>query len=241
MNTLANENGDSSLIERLRHPIPHSVCSAALVGHFRLQLIRRICESVYSTNGNNKSAGPATAGSVVAVGTEEPDYAPEMRTSLELAGYFLGVKITDRLTLDRARFFHQRDCLKFVCREVWQFFFRKQADRLQTNKKGGYIILDETAPWLEGFPLFDSDSKQTQKSLPTISGIPAESNQSPAGTIDETEAAPRTSVFAHSANAHACVMAGIIRGALTVLCCPCSVAQELREVPSCSFHITVLV
>ena len=68
----------TDLIERLKHPIPYTVCAGSLINHLRLQLISRVCDRV------------------VVDGDNEHDYVPEMRSALEMAGYFLAVRITDR-------------------------------------------------------------------------------------------------------------------------------------------------
>lgn len=41
----------------------------------------------------------------------------------------------DRLSLSNTRVWDQRECLKFICKDVWMFLFKKTADRLQTNRR----------------------------------------------------------------------------------------------------------
>jgi hypothetical protein len=40
------------------------------------------------------------------------------------------------------------DVIKFICKEMWQETFRKQADKLQTNHKGIYVLHDNHFRWL---------------------------------------------------------------------------------------------
>eukprot|EP01055_Gregarina_sp_Pseudo9_P001268 Gregarina_sp_Pseudo_9__1267@NODE_1841_length_1299_cov_5_400000_g1707_i0_p1_GENE_NODE_1841_length_1299_cov_5_400000_g1707_i0NODE_1841_length_1299_cov_5_400000_g1707_i0_p1_ORF_typecomplete_len209_score30_06TRAPP/PF04051_16/3_4e24_NODE_1841_length_1299_cov_5_400000_g1707_i0218844 len=153
----------------------------------------------------------------------------ECRANLEVSGYFLAAKIIDKLAMDKARLNQQRDLLKFVCREIWGFFFGKQADRLQTNKRGGYIIFDAEPPWLKGCPLYELQ----------LDGTDDKENDFSAMLYQEI-ATGKTGRFHASADAQATLISGIIRGSLSVLGCECRVTQDLKAPPSCSFHVTVL-
>eukprot|EP01054_Gregarina_sp_Poly1_P006282 Gregarina_sp_Poly_1__6281@NODE_3333_length_1173_cov_69_970163_g2111_i0_p1_GENE_NODE_3333_length_1173_cov_69_970163_g2111_i0NODE_3333_length_1173_cov_69_970163_g2111_i0_p1_ORF_typecomplete_len219_score29_67TRAPP/PF04051_16/2_4e24Phage_rep_O/PF04492_13/0_092Phage_rep_O/PF04492_13/7_2e03_NODE_3333_length_1173_cov_69_970163_g2111_i0198854 len=154
----------------------------------------------------------------------------ECRANLEVSGFFLAAKIVDKLSMDKARLSQQRDLLKFVCRETWGFFFNKQADRLQTNKRGGYIIFDGEPPWLKGCPLFDPQIAETRDSP----------NQDFSEILYHESASGRTGRFQASADAQASIISGIIRGTLSVLGCECCVTQDLKALPGCAFHVTVL-
>ena len=74
------------------------------------------------------------------------------RAAMSDLGFMLGCKALERLlavqpTLELAHPLEERDIIKFVCKELWEWLFGKQADRLQTNKKGGYVIVDQTFRW----------------------------------------------------------------------------------------------
>eukprot|EP01056_Protomagalhaensia_sp_Gyna25_P001835 Protomagalhaensia_sp_Gyna_25__1834@NODE_1970_length_1373_cov_106_994003_g1623_i0_p1_GENE_NODE_1970_length_1373_cov_106_994003_g1623_i0NODE_1970_length_1373_cov_106_994003_g1623_i0_p1_ORF_typecomplete_len212_score30_08TRAPP/PF04051_16/3_3e28_NODE_1970_length_1373_cov_106_994003_g1623_i07381289 len=176
--------------------------SSTLVRLLRLELVNSLC--------------PAASGPL------------ECKANLEVTGFFLATKIVDKLTMDKARLTQQRDLLKFVCREVWGFFFGKQADRLQTNKRGGYIIFDGESPWLRGCPLFETVADDNEVSE-TFSSV-----------LLQEVASGKTSRFKSSADAQAALICGIIRGALSVLGFECSVTQDLKQFPGCSFHVTIL-
>ncbi|EZG55084.1 transport particle component Bet3 domain protein [Gregarina niphandrodes] len=148
-------------------------------------------------------------------------------------GYSLGARITDKLMLEKSRCHVQKDIFKFVCRELWQLFFQKQADRLQTNKKGGYIIFEEASPWLKRLlPYEGMDSGK----VPLIN---VKCGNDAATLLSEKEK-KRTASFGNSADAQAALICGIIRGALTILGCPCLVSYDLENPPSCSFHALVI-
>ncbi|KAH0479182.1 MAG: uncharacterized protein KVP18_000216 [Porospora cf. gigantea A] len=62
------------------------------------------------------------------------------RAAMSDLGFMLGCKALERLlavqpTLELAHPLEERDIIKFVCKELWEWLFGKQADRLQTNKK----------------------------------------------------------------------------------------------------------
>ncbi|KAL8425094.1 hypothetical protein Efla_001483 [Eimeria flavescens] len=67
---------------------------------------------------------------------------------LHASGFRVGSRVAERLTLKCCRMPEQRECVKFVCKDLWHFLFQKQADRLQTNRRGGYVIHDANLPWL---------------------------------------------------------------------------------------------
>ncbi|KAH0480250.1 MAG: hypothetical protein KVP17_001026 [Porospora cf. gigantea B] len=78
--------------------------------------------------------------------------AASARRAMSDLGFMLGCKALERLlavqpTLELAHPLEERDIIKFVCKELWEWLFGKQADRLQTNKKGGYVIVDQTFRW----------------------------------------------------------------------------------------------
>lgn len=71
----------------------------------------------------------------------------EALSLLDSVGYQIGIRLLERLSLKfHQRLFEQRECLKFICKDVWFCLFQKQADRLQTNRRGGYVIQDHSLP-----------------------------------------------------------------------------------------------
>ena len=47
------------------------------------------------------------------------------------------------------RFSDELDVIKFLCKELWTETFKKQADKLQTNHKGIYVLHDNNFRWLQ--------------------------------------------------------------------------------------------
>ncbi|KAF7458642.1 transport protein particle (trapp) component, bet3 protein [Cryptosporidium felis] len=66
-------------------------------------------------------------------------------SALEESGFYLGIRIVERIN-------DQKEIIKFICKELWSFMFLKQADRLKTNKRGGYAIFDSNLLWLTRLP-----------------------------------------------------------------------------------------
>ncbi|ETO36306.1 hypothetical protein RFI_00757 [Reticulomyxa filosa] len=64
-------------------------------------------------------------------------------------GKHIGIRISERTTLDKDRFEKELDMIKFICKEFWNYAFKKaQVDKLQTNHKGTYVIHDFDHPWI---------------------------------------------------------------------------------------------
>ncbi|XP_053993122.1 trafficking protein particle complex subunit 6B-like [Hylaeus volcanicus] len=102
--------------------------------------------------------------------------ANQCRLFFEKFGFTIGVKIHERLSIQKQRICKPEDCLKFVCKNLWDFLFFKQADRLQTNRKAEFMIMDKNLPPLRygiqpptaQYQLFCYSSKA---SLPFFCGI----------------------------------------------------------------------
>lgn len=128
---------------------------------------------------------------------------------LEENGFSIGVRTVERLSLSSSRVWDQRECLKFICKDLWMFLFRKTADRLQTNRRGGYVIQEHNLPWL--------------KNLPPVTATGAEN---------------RTPVW-QQPSVHAAMACGILRGALTNLGLACTVTADVTSPPVCSFQVKI--
>eukprot|EP00605_Chrysophyceae_sp_TOSAG23-4_P000706 GSChrysophyteH1.ASY1.ANO1.790.1 assembled CDS len=91
---------------------------------------------------------------------------------LETMGYDVGFRIVDRMT-EKLKFlgFDDLDCVKFICREFWESLFGKKIDKLQTNRKGVFVLLDLQFKWIEKYTQgmdaqnMDDSSKQIIDSL----------------------------------------------------------------------------
>ena len=58
------------------------------------------------------------------------------------------MRLVERYTRDRPRFNETLDIIKFICKDFWMEVYRKHVDKLQTNNKGVYMLLDNEHPVL---------------------------------------------------------------------------------------------
>eukprot|EP00918_Siedleckia_nematoides_P102732 GHVU01224317.1.p1 GENE.GHVU01224317.1~~GHVU01224317.1.p1 ORF type:complete len:139 (+),score=12.89 GHVU01224317.1:352-768(+) len=68
-----------------------------------------------------------------------------------------------RLQINKTRIWDAKDCVKFIARDLWTYLFKEHATRLQTNKKGSYVIEYRNLEWLRGLPTVP---KATEDGLP---------------------------------------------------------------------------
>ncbi|KAI1321337.1 Trafficking protein particle complex subunit 33 [Mortierella claussenii] len=66
---------------------------------------------------------------------------------LEMIGFRVGERLIEKISKDRMRFTDNLDVVKFVCKEVWMFLFKKQIDNLKTNHRGVYVLQDNNFRW----------------------------------------------------------------------------------------------
>ncbi|KAF9404406.1 Trafficking protein particle complex subunit 33 [Podila epigama] len=66
---------------------------------------------------------------------------------LEMIGFRVGERLVEKISKDRMRFTDNLEVVKFVCKEVWMFLFKKQIDNLKTNHRGVYVLQDNNFRW----------------------------------------------------------------------------------------------
>ncbi|KAF9918720.1 Trafficking protein particle complex subunit 33 [Lobosporangium transversale] len=66
---------------------------------------------------------------------------------LEMIGFRVGERLIEKISKDRMRFTDNLDVVKFICKEVWMFLFKKQIDNLKTNHRGVYVLQDNNFRW----------------------------------------------------------------------------------------------
>ncbi|CBZ49864.1 putative transport protein particle component Bet3 domain-containing protein [Neospora caninum Liverpool] len=179
----------------------------------------------------------------------------ETLATLEAAGFQIGVRLLERLSLRlQTRMWEQRECLKFVCKDLWQILFQKQADRLQTNRRGGYVIQDHSLPWLRRLrPAVPGENAK----LPTeafagaytATGSEREDREGENRTREnarkESEAAAKlqaegaVAALCEEPLVHVSLVCGIIRGALANMGLSCTVTADASASPNCSFQIRI--
>ncbi|KAK3811986.1 MAG: transport protein particle component [Benniella sp.] len=83
-------------------------------------------------------------------------------SKLEMIGFRVGERLIERISKDRSRFSDNLDIVKFLCKEVWMFLFKKQIDNLKTNHRGVYVLQDNNFRWF-GKMTHDQNSAEAVK------------------------------------------------------------------------------
>ncbi|CRH00949.1 trafficking protein particle complex subunit 6A, putative [Plasmodium relictum] len=73
---------------------------------------------------------------------DEKNYLNIISTKLKDMGKNIGMKLVERMLIHKNEFNDVKDILKFIGRDIWYILFNKNADKLQTYKKGVYIVID---------------------------------------------------------------------------------------------------
>lgn len=61
---------------------------------------------------------------------------------LESMGYRVGQSLVEHLAKDSQRFKDDLDMMKFICRDFWTAFYKKQVNNLRTNHQGVFVLQD---------------------------------------------------------------------------------------------------
>ena len=71
------------------------------------------------------------------------------------AGFVAGQQLLDKLFPDVERRKQvgrdHLECLKYLCKEVWQNAFGKMIDNLKTNRKETFVMIDADFSWIKMF------------------------------------------------------------------------------------------
>ena len=88
----------------------------------------------------------------VAEGTSSKEAAQKQSQRLEAMGYDVGFRLMERMS-EKQKFlgFQDLDCVKFMCRDFWRVLFGKSIDKLQTNRRGVFVLLDLQFHWIEKY------------------------------------------------------------------------------------------
>src|ERR1700733_12560048 len=82
---------------------------------------------------------------------------------VERAGFVAGQQLLDKLFPDvEKRKQVGRDhleCLKYLCKEVWQNAFDKMIDNLKTNRKETFVMIDADFSWIK---IFGEDARSQE-------------------------------------------------------------------------------
>ena len=66
----------------------------------------------------------------------------QQSSKLRAMGIRVGQVLQERLNVDAPRTQDEVDIVRFVCRDVWTNLFLKQIDKLKTDNKGAYYLID---------------------------------------------------------------------------------------------------
>eukprot|EP00920_Eleutheroschizon_duboscqi_P003597 GHVT01008402.1.p1 GENE.GHVT01008402.1~~GHVT01008402.1.p1 ORF type:complete len:299 (+),score=108.37 GHVT01008402.1:601-1497(+) len=162
---------------------------------------------------------------------------------LEEIGFSLGFRAVERLSLRNLRVGDERGLMKFICKDLWLLLFLKQADRLQTNRRGGYVVQDNSNTWLRTLPASGSQSasKLSASSPVRLPSAPLQASSSsqslaaptwPPPAAGATQAAEDLPPFASSAICPATWVCGVVRGALAKWGVASAVGADVSASPS---------
>ncbi|GAB5358716.1 hypothetical protein AAMO2058_000482500 [Amorphochlora amoebiformis] len=90
---------------------------------------------------------------------------------MEDMGLHIGSRLAERYTGQLLRMTEQLDIIKFVCKEFWIEIFHKQADKLQTNYLGIYVLHDYKFSWLTRLSHTQAELQEAQAVVSFASGI----------------------------------------------------------------------
>mmetsp|Transcript_20376 Transcript_20376/g.33494 ORF Transcript_20376/g.33494 Transcript_20376/m.33494 type:complete len:210 (-) Transcript_20376:153-782(-) len=86
-------------------------------------------------------------------------------------GVQVGARLAERYTSALVRLSQQLDTIKFICKEFWISTFKKQADKLQTNYLGIYVVHDYKFPWFTRLSNTKDEVKEAQALAALATGI----------------------------------------------------------------------
>ncbi|GJJ68242.1 trafficking protein particle complex subunit 6 [Entomortierella parvispora] len=87
---------------------------------------------------------------------------------LEMIGFRVGERLIEKISKDRLRFTDNLDVVKFVCKEVWMFLFKKQIDNLKTNHRGVYVLQDNSFRWFTRMAHDQSSAESVKRVTPYL-------------------------------------------------------------------------
>eukprot|EP00397_Hematodinium_sp_SG-2012_P039132 GEMP01042682.1.p1 GENE.GEMP01042682.1~~GEMP01042682.1.p1 ORF type:complete len:159 (+),score=27.10 GEMP01042682.1:68-544(+) len=97
-------------------------------------------------------------------------------TNLQEIGFALGIRIAECLCAEdrsppisayKTDTLSQKELIKWMCKDCWTYLWQKNADRLQTNRRGGYVIQDSDFAWIRTM----QDESDVKALLPLPVGI----------------------------------------------------------------------
>jgi hypothetical protein len=165
-------------------------------------------------------------------------------------GQTIGRTAANRLTENQGPFLEVKDAVKFVCKDLWYYFFLQQASRLQANKKGVFVIHDTSFPPLQSLakacapmhspfasaaPLDPSLGPLSHPSL--VSASPQVDDMSPSSVRGDNHV-PHDPV-SQRAYLQLSLWKGVIESFLESVGFTCTVEVVIQNsIPACAFQVT---
>ncbi|CRG93765.1 trafficking protein particle complex subunit 6A, putative [Plasmodium gallinaceum] len=91
---------------------------------------------------NNMYEGNDKINNVKYLENDEKNYINILSSKLKDMGKNIGMKLVERMLIHKNEFNDIKDILKFIGKDIWYILFNKNADKLQTYKKGVYVVTD---------------------------------------------------------------------------------------------------
>ncbi|XP_059138564.1 trafficking protein particle complex subunit 6B-like [Physella acuta] len=63
-------------------------------------------------------------------------------SKLETLGYHVGQRLIERFTKESSHFKDELDVIKFICKDLWNYIYKKQVDNLRKYQQGVYVLQD---------------------------------------------------------------------------------------------------
>ncbi|KAF9955128.1 Trafficking protein particle complex subunit 33 [Mortierella alpina] len=132
-------------------------------------MIRTIHDDAFKPGDRDLALSNAGDGAGGPKDYSEGDEAMEaVYYKLEMIGFRVGERLIERISKDRMRFTDNLDVVKFVCKEVWMFLFKKQIDNLKTNHRGVYVLQDNNFRWFARMAHDQSSAESVKKVTPYL-------------------------------------------------------------------------
>ncbi|SOV21693.1 trafficking protein particle complex subunit 6A, putative [Plasmodium sp. DRC-Itaito] len=110
---------------------------------------------IYSDEKNNLNSDIYTS-----IQNNERDHINIVSSKLKDIGKCIGLKLIERMLIYKNEFYDVKDILKFISKDIWYILFNKNSDRIQTQKKGVYIINENDIGFYLQHLLIDNETNQ---------------------------------------------------------------------------------
>jgi len=94
-------------------------------------------------------------------------------SNMQDVGFNLGIRIAECLCAEdrspplaacKGDGISHKELIKWLCKDCWSYLWHKNADRLQTNRRGGFVIQDNDFAWIR--TIQDENDAKAMLSLP---------------------------------------------------------------------------